>query len=193
MSSNLPSNPTASAQQLTVSPSSLKAAADTIMADIERPLEMARKLPVQTLQALIQTASQPLALSSTDHALQSVKMLMGQYRNGQFQDADVFAMALTALFAEHPAKYVQEIALELPREMKWPPSIAEVTEALKAKAIRRKAIEYRAKRMIEQQADKQKQEAASQATIAGKGTPEERAALVERLTAGFKANKMENA
>lgn len=72
---------------------------------------------------------------------------------------------LSRVFADYPARFVREIAEELPRTSKWLPQVAEVEAALKAKVDHRNKIKYRAMWM-QREHDRREREAEREARLA---------------------------
>lgn len=79
---------------------------------------------------------------------------MALYRRADFDNFDIFSTALCAVFASYPASIGRQTidpVKGLPSKLKFPPSIAEVKASLDEGIIRRKAIAYRAKILLDEQ------------------------------------------
>lgn len=78
---------------------------------------------------------------------------MSLYRRADFTDVDMFSTALCALFAAYPkliGRQVIDPVKGLPGQLKFPPSIAEVKEALDEALVKRRTIAYRAQWMLDE-------------------------------------------
>lgn len=83
-----------------------------------------------------------------DEAVACAKTLLGAYRAADLHDPAVFAAHATACFARYPADIGRAVAMELPRSLKWTPTVAEIEQALAGRLAQRKAVLYRAKQAL---------------------------------------------
>jgi hypothetical protein len=126
---------------------------------------------------LAATAEQPEC--SAPEASNLGRMLMGYFRRGDFNDPEMFALGLAATFAEFPltiGKQVVDPIKGLPSRLKFPPTIAEVREALDVALAKRRAIAYRAQWMLDER-QRREDEERNRAEL----SPERRAEIVARL------------
>lgn len=115
-------------------------------------------------------------------------MIVGSYPSGKPADPDMYLAMVSRVFADYPARFVREVAEELPRASKWLPQIFEVEAALKAKVERRTAIKYRAMWMAGEhgrRAREQAREDALAAIPAGR-----RAEMAEKALAAMRGLKV---
>jgi len=138
-------------------------------------------LPVSDCRQLLAAcSSRPKA--TNDEALNLARSLMALYRRADFIDVDVFSTAMCAVFADYPASIGRQ-AIDpvrgLPSRLKFPPSIAEIKEALDEGMIKRRAIAYRAQWMLDER--KRRDEEAARERVSA----ERRAELVAKRRGGI--------
>lgn len=108
---------------------------------------------------------------------------MGFFRKVEFQDPSRFSVALSSLFTRYPLSIGRKVCDPidgLPGRLRFPPSLAEVKEALDAKLAERRAIAYRARWMLEESV-RREQEAERDRERSNPEEIERRRKLVEEM------------
>ena len=145
---------------------------------------------VADCEALVTASKSSLPLATPVEATDYAKQLLGSYPAREVNDAQAYAMGISAMLSAYPAKYVRAVCnpvTGLPSRLKWLPTLAETKEALEGEKLRRERIIANA--MWVMRAANEKRDAAElEARIsAGRKTQEERAQQVKELLGRFVA------
>jgi hypothetical protein len=103
------------------------------------------------------------------YAMQRARLLLGCYRTGEANDPETYVAAITATLARYSEAIITEVthpATGLPSRSSWLPTIKEVFEACEILAQRVLRMQERERRVHEQLAAREVDEARPRASIA---------------------------
>lgn len=86
-----------------------------------------------------------------------VRVLLGCYRRGEAEDAEIYTKAVVAVLGRYPESIVRAVTDPrggLPAKVKFLPTIFEITEACEAKMRPLLEVQRRAARLAQQAADR---------------------------------------
>lgn len=140
--------------------------------------------------ALVAASQAPLALATPVEATDSAKQLLGFYPAREVNDAQAYAMGISALFSAYPAKFVKAVChpvTGLPSRLKWLPTLAEIKDALDGEKSRRERIIANAMWVVRVAGEKRRESELNAQIAAGRKTETERAEQVKKLLGRFAA------
>ncbi len=145
---------------------------------------------VAECEALVTASKASLPLATPVEATDYAKQLLGFYPAREVNDAQAYAMGISAMFSAYPAKYVRAVCnpvTGLPSRLKWLPTLAETKEALEGEKLRRERIVANAMWVVRAANEKRKEAELEAEIAAGRKTQEERAQQVNKLLGRFVA------
>lgn len=119
----------------------------------ERPGEQSRLVPVDAAKAVIAEVEADMSrMPSEEDAHKMLRRLLGAYRTGQVQDPEVYADLLREELASAPRWVGAKAVTEITRRLKWPPTRAELVEAIEAAKVERRLLAMRAQQHLDEHA-----------------------------------------
>lgn len=153
----------------------------------ERPGEQSRLVPVDAAKAVIAEVEADMSrMPSEEDAHKMLRRLLGAYRTGQVQDPEVYADLLREELASAPRWVGAKAVTEITRRLKWPPTRAELVEAIEAAKVERRLLAMRAQQHLDEHARRAAAAAERRSLEREKADPAMRAKLDEVL-ADFRA------
>ena len=147
-------------------------------------------MTVADCEALVTASKAALPLATPVEATDYAKQLLGFYPAREINDAQAYAMGISAMFSAYPAKYVRAVCnpvTGLPSRLKWLPTLADTKEALEGEKLRRERIIANAMWVVRAANEKRKEAEFEAEIAAGRKTQDERAQQVKELLGRFVA------
>lgn len=152
-----------------------------------RPDERSQLVPVGAAQAVIAEVDAELArLPTEDEVRKMLRRLLGAYRAGQVQDQEIYAELLREELAGAPRRVGAKAITAITRRLKWPPTRAELVEAIEEARAGLRALRYRAMLHLAEHERRAEVIEERRRMAAERANPEMRA-RVDALLAGFRS------
>lgn len=152
-----------------------------------RPDERSQLVPVGAARAVIAEVDAELArLPTEDEVRHMLRRLLGAYRAGQVQDREIYAELLRDELAAAPRRVGAKAVTAITRLLKWPPTRAELVEAIEEARAALGLLRYRASLHLAERERRAEALEECRRLAADRANPEMRA-QVDALLAGFRS------